>query len=198
MHNSAHRQRTWFLRSVRRSASVDTDPLLSAPDETDPSRILMLSFYPRLPVRFSRAWNPMLKENVNGNRYCEILQYYKRLWLYRAGRRSQGCVRSRVCGRSGGLALALGRPAGVVRHPGRRQRLQGHQSQGHLSLFVCERRSRRRFVNEPNTKEASMTDPSSSRTGSSAHDRENSRNKASAFFKEKANRNVATYQQMET
>ena len=33
---------------------------------------------------------------------------------------------------------------------------------------------------------------------SSAHDRENSRNKASAYFKEKANRNVATFQQMET
>jgi hypothetical protein len=43
-----------------------------------------------------------------------------------------------------------------------------------------------------------MTDSSSSRTVPSAHDRENSRNKASAFFKEKANRNVATYQQMET
>jgi hypothetical protein len=43
-----------------------------------------------------------------------------------------------------------------------------------------------------------MTDSSSSRTAPSAHDRENSRNKASAFFKEKANRNVATYQQMET
>ena len=43
-----------------------------------------------------------------------------------------------------------------------------------------------------------MADSSSSRAGSSAHERENSRNKASAFFKEKANRNVATYQQMET
>jgi hypothetical protein len=43
-----------------------------------------------------------------------------------------------------------------------------------------------------------MTDSSSSRTGSSAHERENSRNKASAFFKEKVNRNVATFQQMET
>ena len=44
-----------------------------------------------------------------------------------------------------------------------------------------------------------MTDLSSSRIGSSTHDRESSRNRASAFFKEeKANRNVATYQQMET
>jgi hypothetical protein len=43
-----------------------------------------------------------------------------------------------------------------------------------------------------------MADTSSSRTGASAQDRENSRNKASAFFKEKADRNVATYQQMET
>jgi hypothetical protein len=43
-----------------------------------------------------------------------------------------------------------------------------------------------------------MTDSSSVRVGSSARDRENSRNKASAFFKEKANRNIATFQQMET
>jgi predicted TIM-barrel fold metal-dependent hydrolase len=43
-----------------------------------------------------------------------------------------------------------------------------------------------------------MTDSSPWRAGSSARDRENSRNKASSFFKEKANRNVATYQQMET
>jgi hypothetical protein len=43
-----------------------------------------------------------------------------------------------------------------------------------------------------------MTDSSSSRTGSSARDRDNLRNKASAFFKEKTDRNVATYQQMET
>ena len=32
----AHTQQTWLLRPVRRSASVDTDPLLSALDETDP------------------------------------------------------------------------------------------------------------------------------------------------------------------
>ena len=43
-----------------------------------------------------------------------------------------------------------------------------------------------------------MTDSSSSRAVPSARDRENSRNKASAFFKEKAARTVATYQQMET
>lgn len=43
-----------------------------------------------------------------------------------------------------------------------------------------------------------MTDSSSSRTVPSARDRENSRNKASTFFKEKAARTVATYQQMET
>jgi hypothetical protein len=43
-----------------------------------------------------------------------------------------------------------------------------------------------------------VTDSSLSRTGSSTRDRENLRNKASAVFKEKANRNVATYQQMET
>ena len=43
-----------------------------------------------------------------------------------------------------------------------------------------------------------MTDSSSSHTGPGAHGRENARNKASAFFKEKANRNLATYQQMET
>ena len=43
-----------------------------------------------------------------------------------------------------------------------------------------------------------MTDSSSSRTAPSARDRENSLNKASAFFKEKADRHVATYQQMET
>jgi hypothetical protein len=43
-----------------------------------------------------------------------------------------------------------------------------------------------------------MADSSSARTGSSTQDRENSRNKASAFFKEKTNRNIATFQQMET
>ena len=43
-----------------------------------------------------------------------------------------------------------------------------------------------------------MTDSSSSRPAPSARDRENSRNKASTFFKEKADRNIATYQQMET
>ena len=43
-----------------------------------------------------------------------------------------------------------------------------------------------------------MTDLSSSHAGSGARGRENARNKASAFFKEKANRSVATYQQMET
>jgi hypothetical protein len=43
-----------------------------------------------------------------------------------------------------------------------------------------------------------VTDSNSSRPGSNARDRENSRNKASAFFKEKASRTVATYQQMET
>ena len=43
-----------------------------------------------------------------------------------------------------------------------------------------------------------MTDSSSSRPAPSARDREISRNKASTFFKEKADRNVATYQQMET
>ena len=42
-----------------------------------------------------------------------------------------------------------------------------------------------------------MADSSASRSGSSARDRD-SKSKASAFFKEKANRNVATYQQMET
>lgn len=42
-----------------------------------------------------------------------------------------------------------------------------------------------------------MTDSSASRTGLSARDRD-SRNKASTFFKEKTDRNVATYQQMET
>jgi predicted TIM-barrel fold metal-dependent hydrolase len=45
---------------------------------------------------------------------------------------------------------------------------------------------------------ASVTDPSLSRTGSSPRDREKLRDKAATFFKEKANRNVATYQQMET
>jgi hypothetical protein len=49
-----------------------------------------------------------------------------------------------------------------------------------------------------NTKETSVTDLSSSHAGSGARGRENARNKASAFFKEKANRSVATYQQMET
>lgn len=43
-----------------------------------------------------------------------------------------------------------------------------------------------------------MTEPNIPRAGASARDRENSRAKASAFFKEKATRNAATYQQMET
>jgi capsule polysaccharide export protein KpsE/RkpR len=43
-----------------------------------------------------------------------------------------------------------------------------------------------------------MTDSNYPRVGSTARERENSRNRASAFFKEKVTRNVATYQQMET
>ena len=43
-----------------------------------------------------------------------------------------------------------------------------------------------------------MTNPRSSRNGSSGGDREGLRNRASSFFKKKVDGNVTTYQQMET
>ncbi len=43
-----------------------------------------------------------------------------------------------------------------------------------------------------------MTDFDSSRNGSNGRDREGLRNKAASFFKEKVDRNVAIYRQMET
>jgi hypothetical protein len=48
------------------------------------------------------------------------------------------------------------------------------------------------------TKETAVTDSSYSRDGSNGRDREGLRNKAAAFFKEKADRKVAVYRQMET
>src|SRR5579863_7309988 len=131
--NCAHTARTWLLRPVRRSASVDTDPLLGAPDETDPFLNTDAFVVPASACAiFVLAEPDAAKENSNGNRNSEVLQYCKRLWFYRAGRRRQGRVRSRVCGGSSGHALALGRPAGVVRHPAGCPWFQGDQSQGRL------------------------------------------------------------------